>query len=62
MTVKELKSKLHNLPDDARVEIELGIKVNSVQDRLIRQIDSVGYFDKNNVVSLSNNWLVQVTY
>lgn len=62
MTVKELRDKLHNLPDDARVEIELGIKVNSVQDRLTRQIDSVGYFDKNNVVSLSNNWLVQVTY
>jgi len=62
MTIKELKEKLQFFPDDARIEINLEIKVNSQSSTLQRNVDSVNYLNKNNVVIFNSNWPVQLFY
>ncbi len=62
MTIKELKEKIQNLPDDAKVDINLGIKINGSKNDLPRQIDFVDYHEKNNVVVLSSSWPIQLFY
>jgi hypothetical protein len=62
MTIKELKEKIKNLPDDARVELGVDVKINAQSSSLVRSIDAVEHFDKNNVVTLKSWWGVQFFY
>ena len=62
MTIKQLKEKIQNLPDNANVEFETDIKFNNQVSTLTRNIDSVDYFDKNNLVKLKSWWPIQFFY
>lgn len=62
MTIKELKEKINNLPDDARVEFGIDVKINNQTSFMTRNIDSVEQVDKNNVVILKSWWGVQFFY
>ena len=60
MTVKNLKDRLQHLPDDARVEMDIGIKINGKLGVLSREIDSIDHHDINNLLVLHSNWPVQL--
>ncbi len=62
MTIKELKEKINNLPDDAKVEFGVDVKINNQTSFMIRNIDDVEHVDKNNVVILKSWWGVQFFY
>lgn len=62
MTIKELKEKIKNLPDDAIVELGVDVKINAQSSSLVRSIDAVEHFDKNNVVTLKSWWGIQFFY
>jgi hypothetical protein len=62
MTIKELKEKINNFPDDARVELGVDIKVNAQSSPMTRSIDNVEYMNDNNVVIFKSWWGVQFFY
>jgi hypothetical protein len=62
MTIKELKEKINNLPDDARVEFGIDVKINNQTSFMTRNIDSVEHFDKNDTVVLKSWWGIQFFY
>ena len=62
MTIKELKEKIKNLPDDARVELSIDVKINAQNSPMYRSIDHVEHFNNNNVVILRSWWRVQFFY
>lgn len=62
MTIKELKEKIKNLPDDANVELGIDVKVNSQTSPMTRSVNSIEHFDKNNVVVLKSWWGIQFFY
>ena len=62
MTIKELKEKINNLPDDAKVEFGVDVKINNQTSFMIRNIDDIERVDKNNVVILKSWWGVQFFY
>jgi hypothetical protein len=62
MTIKELKEKIKNLPDDARIELALDVKINNQSSTISRQIDSVDFLDKNNTLLVRSWWGIQFFY
>lgn len=62
MTIKELKEKLKDLPDDARVELGIDVKINAQTSPMSRSIDSIEHINNNNVVILKSWWGIQFFY
>ena len=62
MTIKELKDKLKDLPDDAKVEFNVDLKINDQSSSIRRAIDILEYSDKNTLVTLKSWWSVKFFY
>ncbi len=62
MTIKELKEKLKELPDDARVELGIDVKINAQTSPMTRSVDSIEHLDKNNVVVIRSWYGIQFFY
>lgn len=62
MTILQLKEKIKDLPDDARVELNVDIKINAQTSPMTRSIDYVEHLEKNNVVILRSGWGIQFFY
>jgi len=62
MTIKELKEKIKDLPDDARVELGIDVKVNAQTAPMTRSVDCIEHLDKNNLVILKSWWGIQFFY
>jgi hypothetical protein len=62
MTVIELIKKLQSLPEDARVEVNIPLKINSAESVVSRQIDTVHHDQQTNVCQLSSYWRIQFFY
>lgn len=62
MTIRELKEKLRDIPENTKVQISIDFLVNGQQTDLARTVDFVIHDKKNDVVLLNSKVPIHFLY
>ena len=62
MTIKDIKEKLRDIPEDTKVNISIDFLVNGQQTDLSRPVDFVVHDQKNDVVLLNSKIPIHFLY